>query len=49
MGSRPPDLASFIASLAQALAGDGFPFMLIGGQAVLVHGRPRLTEDVGSG
>lgn len=24
----------------------GLPFMLIGGQAVLVHGRPRLTEDI---
>jgi hypothetical protein len=23
--------------------------MLIGGQAVLLHGRPRLTEDIGGG
>ncbi len=32
--------------LAQALDGAQIPYMVIGGQAVLVHGRPRLTEDV---
>lgn len=47
MGSLPPpDLAALVGSLARALDAAGFPFMLIGGQAVLVHGRPRLTEDV---
>jgi hypothetical protein len=48
MGSlpQPPDLAAFLASLTRALDAHGLPFMLIGGQAVLLHGRPRLTEDV---
>jgi len=47
MASRPgPDLQQFIAGVARELAGRGIPFMLIGGQAVLVHGRPRLTEDI---
>jgi predicted nucleotidyltransferase len=46
MGSPPPDLSSLVAALARGLAGAGLPFMLIGGQAVLVHGRPRLTEDI---
>lgn len=46
MASPPADLGPFIASLARALAEARFSFMLIGGQAVLVHGRARLTEDV---
>ena len=49
MASRPPpepDLQGFIASIARQLTARRVPFMLIGGQAVLVHGRPRLTEDV---
>ncbi|MQA89248.1 MAG: hypothetical protein GEU90_03285 [Gemmatimonas sp.] len=41
-----PDFAELIARLAIALADHGFPFMLIGGQAVLLHGEPRLTQDV---
>lgn len=42
----PPDFSSFIAALARELARHQLPFMLIGGQAVLLHGRPRLTEDI---
>lgn len=43
---RPPDLAAFLARLTRALNEHDLPFMLIGGQAVLLHGRPRLTEDI---
>jgi hypothetical protein len=47
MGSRPPpDFAALIARLAAALEARRIPFMLIGGQAVLLHGEPRLTQDV---
>ena len=47
MGSnRPPDFVQFIAGLGRGIAERGFPYMLIGGQAVLLHGRPRLTEDI---
>lgn len=47
MGSHPePDLTALIGALARQLRHDGLPFMLIGGQAVLLHGRPRLTEDI---
>ena len=47
MGSRrSAELPPLLADLARALAASGLPYMLIGGQAVLVHGRPRLTEDI---
>ena len=46
MGSPPPDLASFLAALTAELEQRGLHFMLIGGQAVLLHGRARFTEDV---
>ncbi|MFQ5743635.1 MAG: nucleotidyl transferase AbiEii/AbiGii toxin family protein [Acidobacteriota bacterium] len=47
MDSPPtPDFSSFIAAIAAALRQRDLPFMLIGGQAVLLHGRPRLTEDI---
>ena len=47
MASRPPpDFAAFIARIARELTGRQLPFMLIGGQAVLLHGQPRLTEDI---
>src|SRR5574341_2487579 len=47
MGSpQPPDFSDFLARLTQALQARRLPFMLIGGQAVLLHGRPRLTEDI---
>ena len=32
--------------IALALDQHGIPYMLIGGQAVLLHGEPRLTQDV---
>ena len=46
MASLPPDLSGLLARLARALDDRQLPFMLIGGQAVLVHGVPRLTEDI---
>ncbi len=47
MASRPPpDFQAFIAAIARQLGARNVPFMLIGGQAVLLHGRPRLTEDI---
>ncbi|MDQ3698872.1 MAG: nucleotidyl transferase AbiEii/AbiGii toxin family protein [Gemmatimonadota bacterium] len=47
MASRPPpDFSAFIAHIARELTGRQLPFMLIGGQAVLLHGQPRLTEDI---
>jgi hypothetical protein len=41
-----PDFARVIAQIAKALESGGLPFMLIGGQAVLLHGQPRLTQDI---
>jgi hypothetical protein len=38
--------AEHLAKLAQALDFAQLPYMLIGGQAVLVHGEPRLTRDL---
>ncbi len=35
-----------LAKLARALDKKNLPYMLIGGQAVLVHGEPRLTRDL---
>lgn len=32
--------------IAQALDGIGIPYMVIGGQAVLLYGEPRLTKDI---
>lgn len=43
---RRPDLARLLGDLSRELRVRDIPFMLIGGQAVLVHGRPRLTEDI---
>lgn len=43
---RAPDFAALIARLSDGLSGAGLPFMLIGGQAVLLHGQPRLTDDI---
>ena len=42
----PEDLSTILAQLARELTARRLPFMLIGGQAVLLHGRPRLTEDI---
>ena len=47
MGSPlEPDFADLLGRLERALAAHDLPFMLIGGQAVLLHGEPRLTHDV---
>jgi predicted nucleotidyltransferase len=47
MASRPEsDFDGLIARLAQALTDRGLPFMVIGGQAVLLHGEPRFTADI---
>lgn len=35
-----------LANLARALDGAGIPYMVIGGQALLVHGDPRLTRGI---
>ncbi len=35
-----------IARLASELTARNLPYMVIGGQAVLIHGEPRLTRDV---
>ncbi|MGH7470968.1 MAG: nucleotidyl transferase AbiEii/AbiGii toxin family protein [Longimicrobiales bacterium] len=41
-----PDLTDLIVRLARELRARQLPFMLIGGQAVLLHGEPRLTQDI---
>jgi hypothetical protein len=47
MASRQPsDLERLLAALTAELGLHQLPFMLIGGQAVLLHGSPRLTEDI---
>jgi hypothetical protein len=39
-------LSELLAKLAQALDRRAIPYMVIGGQAVLIHGEPRMTADV---
>ena len=39
-----PDFISLISIISEVLRKAELPFMLIGGQAVLLHGQPRLTE-----
>lgn len=46
MDSRPPDFGALLARLTRELEARDLSFMIIGGQAVLLHGRPRLTEDI---
>ncbi len=41
-----PDFKSLISVVSEVLGKAELPFMLIGGQAVLLHGQPRLTEDI---
>jgi predicted nucleotidyltransferase len=38
--------ARLLARLAAALDGHAVPYMIIGGQAVLLYGEPRLTRDI---
>jgi len=37
---------TLLAKLARTLDGAGISYMIIGGQAVLLHGEPRLTRDI---
>jgi hypothetical protein len=37
---------SLLAKIASALDRTSIPYMVIGGQAVLLHGEPRLTRDI---
>ena len=37
---------NLLAKLGRTLESSGIPYMVIGGQAVLLHGEPRLTRDV---
>ena len=37
---------SILASMAKRLDEASIPYMVIGGQAVLLHGEPRLTRDI---
>lgn len=46
MASRHPDFERLLAGLTRELRRRDIPFMHIGGQAVLLHGAPRLTQDV---
>ncbi len=39
-------ITALLKRLAQELAATGIPYMVIGGQAVLLYGRPRLTRDI---
>lgn len=39
-------LKELIGRITQALSDAGVPYMLIGGQAVLLYGEPRLTQDI---
>ena len=41
-----PDFSLLLGELSRGLGELRIPFMLIGGQAVLLHGQPRLTEDI---
>jgi predicted nucleotidyltransferase len=43
---QTPDFSRLLADIGRALRDRQIPFMLIGGQAVLLHGLPRLTEDI---
>ena len=39
-------MLNLLLNLARALDGAEIPYMIIGGQAVLVYGEPRLTRDI---
>ena len=39
-------IEEFIKKIAQCLDKDKIPYMIIGGQAVLLYGTPRLTRDI---
>jgi len=35
-----------LSKIGAGLANHGLPYMIIGGQAVLLYGEPRLTKDI---
>ena len=37
---------ALLSKIAQSLGGAELPYMIIGGQAVLLYGTPRLTRDI---
>ena len=37
---------AILRRVAQQFEGAGLPYMVIGGQAVLLYGEPRLTKDI---
>jgi predicted nucleotidyltransferase len=37
---------TLLARIGKSLDSSGIPYMVIGGQAVLLHGEPRLTRDI---
>jgi len=39
-------LHQLLERIARGLEDSGIPYMIIGGQAVLLHGEPRFTEDI---
>ncbi|MGD8414584.1 MAG: nucleotidyl transferase AbiEii/AbiGii toxin family protein [Candidatus Latescibacterota bacterium] len=43
---KKTDVSTLIAGVTRELRATQIDFMLIGGQAVLLHGRPRATEDI---
>lgn len=43
---QAPEFERILAALARALDQRELPYLVIGGQAVLVHGEPRLTRDI---
>ena len=43
---EPPEFERLVTRIAQQLDEGDLPYMVIGGQAVLVHGEPRLTQDI---
>jgi predicted nucleotidyltransferase len=43
---RKPEFERLLVGLTRFLDASGIPFMVVGGQAVLLHGVPRTTEDI---
>ena len=39
-------IQKLIKEIAESLDEERIPYMIIGGQAVLIYGRPRLTRDI---
>lgn len=39
-------VSNLMEKIATSFEGRGIPYMIIGGQAVLVHGEPRMTKDI---